>query len=59
LGSEGADALTGYRLFIDGGTSRLEVDEITVRNGLPSQEYLEITFEDLMTLYYNARLKPH
>ena len=59
LGSEGADALTGYRLFIDGGTSRLEVDEITVRNGLPSQEYLEITFEDLMTLYHNARLKPH
>lgn len=59
LGSEGADSLTGYRLFIDGDTSRLEVDEITVRNGLPSQEYLEITFDKLMILYNNSQLKPH
>lgn len=59
IGSESANQSHGYRLYMEGGTSYLDVDEINVRNGLPSQEYKEITYEELLTLIYFKTLKPH
>ena len=59
LGSENADQNKGYRLYIDGDTSKLDVDEINVRNGLPSLEYIEVTFEKLDLLITNKELKPN
>jgi hypothetical protein len=59
LGSENADQNKGYRLYIDGNTSKLDVDEINVRNGIPSLEYTEVTFEKLDLLITNSELKPN
>jgi phage-related protein len=50
LGSEGADKTQGYRLYIDGSTSYLDVDEINVRHGLKAKQYKEILFEDFNIL---------
>lgn len=59
IGSESADKTKGYRLYIDGGTSYLDVDKINVRKGLGSTQYQEITFEDLRTLMSTKKLVPH
>ena len=59
IGSENADKTKGYRLYIDGGTSYLDVDKINVRKGLGSTQYQEITFEDLNTLMSTKKLVPH
>ena len=59
LGSEGANEANGYRLFINGGTSWLEVDQIKVRDGLPSQEYIETTYANLSSLISLKQLQPH
>ena len=59
LGSEGANEANGYRLFINGGTSWLEVDQIKVRDGLPSQEYIETTYSNLSSLISLKQLQPH
>lgn len=59
IGSESANQSHGYRLYMEGGTSYLDVDEINVRNGLPSQEYKEVTYEELKTLMLFKTLKPH
>lgn len=59
IGSENADEFTGYRLYIDGGKSCLDVDKINVRDGIPVHEYLEVTFNYLITAIQNSTLKPH
>lgn len=59
LGSEGANESRGYRLFLDGDTSWLEVDKINVRDGIPNQEYLETTYYDLVSLIKLNQLQPH
>lgn len=59
LGSENADAHKGYRLYIDGDISKLDIDEINVRNGLPVQNYVEATFSDLVNLLTTNTLKPN
>ena len=58
LGSEGADKSQGYRLYIDGETSWLDVDEINVRNGINVTQYKEITFAELSTLITSSNLIP-
>lgn len=59
IGSEEADETKGYRLYIDKGTSWLEVDEINVRNGIKIKLYEEVTFEALTKLISSNDLKPH
>lgn len=59
IGSENADKYTGYRLYIDGDTSCLDVDKINVRNGIPQQPYIETTFANLVDLAKIGSLKPH
>lgn len=59
LGSENADEYTGYRLYFDKGKSCLDVDKINVRDGLPNQDYVEVTFEELQLLISTNRLIPH
>ena len=59
IGSEEADETKGYRLYIDKGTSWLEVDEINVRNGIKFKLYEEVTFENLAKLISSNDLKPH
>lgn len=59
LGSENANAYKGYRLYIDGDTSRLDIDEINVRNGLPVQNYIETTFDNLSLLLSTNTLQPN
>ena len=59
IGSENADKTQGYRLYIEGGTSYLDVDKINVRKGLGSVQYQEITFDDLKQLINNKSLVPH
>ena len=59
LGSEEADATKGYRLYVSGETSHLEVDEIHVRHGLPQQNYIEITFDSLQAAMASKSLQPH
>lgn len=50
LGSEDASETYGYRLFFKNNESWLEVDNISVRNGIPTKEYIEVTFNDLLNL---------
>lgn len=59
LGSENADSTQGYRLYMDGGTSYLDVDEINVRNGIDIKQYKEITFDNFSLLLEESRLEPH
>lgn len=59
ISSENASSSSGYRLFIDRGTSVLEVDELRVRNGIPYHEYVEITYENLRTKISTKSLIPH
>ena len=59
LGSENADSNKGYRLYISGGVSKLDVDEINVRNGISYSDYIETTYSDLMYLRDFGLLKPH
>ena len=59
IGSINADKNNGYRLYIEGGMSYLDVDEINVRNGLSSYQYTEITYGNLLTLIRSKTLKPH
>ena len=58
IGSESADKHQGYRLYIDGDTSFLDVDEINVRNGIKNIEYIEITFSELKALIDSEKLEP-
>lgn len=59
IGSESADQYKGYRLYIEGDTSYLDVDKINVRKGLPSQEYTEITYSDLLNSISSSSLESH
>lgn len=56
--SESATDTTGYRLYMDGNVSCLDVDKITVRQGLPSNEYIEVTYEQLILNVSNKLLIP-
>ena len=59
IGSENADKTQGYRLYIDGGVSYLDVDKINVRSGLESVIlYKEVTYEELIELIDLNELKP-
>ena len=55
--SENASDTSGYRLYIDGDTSRLEIDEIVVRNGLSNLDYITVTYDYLYSLYSTSKLK--
>lgn len=59
IGSEGANSSQGYRLFIDGGISVLEVDEIRVRNGIPQKDYIKITYSKLCEKIDRNDLSPN
>ena len=59
ISSEGANSSQGYRLFIDGGTSVLEVDEIRVRNGIPKDDYTKITYSKLRDKIDRYELSPN
>ena len=59
LGSENADKNHGYRLYIDGNTSYLDVDEINVRNGFEIKLYKEVSFEEFIQLLDSNSLEPH
>lgn len=59
FGSEGADAQHGYRLYFNGDYSQLDVDQINVRNGIPTQEYIEVTYDELYLRYTSKSLEPH
>lgn len=59
LTSEGASESSGYRLYTQGGTSILEVDEIKVRHGLPIEDgisYIPVKFDELVELISNNEL---
>lgn len=58
IGSESADATQGYRLYIKGGTSYLDVDEINVRHGFDIKFYTETTFDEFIALLNTSSLKP-
>lgn len=58
IGSENADATQGYRLYMDGGTSYLDVDRINVRHGIDIELYTESTFEEFSALLGTQSLKP-
>jgi hypothetical protein len=59
VGSEGADKTQGYRLYVDGDTSYLDVDEINVRRGIKIKQYKEILFDDLNALMRQEQLEPN
>lgn len=59
LGSESADKNQGYRLYIEGGVSWLDVDEINVRNGIKIKQYKEVTYSKFMELLNSDTLEPH
>lgn len=58
IGSESADKTKGYRLYIDGDTSYLDVDEINVRNGIKVDMYKKIDFSNFDTLITSDKLEP-
>ena len=61
--SSGANSFTGYRLYTQNSKSYLDVDVINVRDGittdLQQDEYINITFAELITQVTNSQLKPH
>jgi hypothetical protein len=57
--SEGATDNTGFKLYISGNQSYLDIDNINVRSGLNLEEYVEITYSDLYSLYSSESLIPH
>ena len=59
LCSEYANENTGYRLYMQGDTSYLDVDEINVRNGIKVNNYIERTFSELKHLITTKTLVPH
>jgi hypothetical protein len=59
IGSEGATASKGYRLYIDGDVSYLDVDKIRVRRGLSIPDYIEVTHSDLKYMVENGVMEPH
>lgn len=59
IGSEGANSNQGYRLFIDSGTSVLEVDEIRVRNGIPQNDYIVVSYSELCGKINTNSLSPN
>lgn len=59
IGSEGATASKGYRLYIDGDISYLDVDKIRVRRGLSIPDYIEVTHSDLKYMVENGVMEPH
>ena len=59
IGSENADVNQGYRLYIDKGKSYLDVDVINVREGIPQEQYIEVTFTELRMLMQSYQLIPH
>lgn len=59
IGSENADVNQGYRLYIDKGKSYLDVDKINVREGIPQEQYIEVTFSELRMLMQSYKLIPH
>ncbi len=59
IGSTDADEFQGYRLYMTGDTSCLEVDQIVVRHGLPIQEYIESTCRDFRIAMISSQLEPN
>ena len=57
LGSEGADALSGYRLYFKNGESWLDVDHINERKVESEKEYIECTYSELRYLIANDKLE--
>lgn len=57
LGSEGADALSGYRLYFKNGESWLDVDRINVRKIESEKEYIDCTYLELRNLIANNKLE--
>lgn len=59
LCSEGATDTFGFNLYMSGNKSYLDVDNINVRSGLPVEEYITITYDELYLLYSSNSLIPH
>ena len=59
LGSEDATPTSGYRLYFKDDESWLDIDNINVRNGIPTKEYEEVTFHDFRSLMMGNNLVPH
>ena len=59
FGSENASETRGYRLYMKGDISYLDVDVINVRHGLDKSDYIETTYDDLVSLIKSNKLKPH
>lgn len=57
--SEGADANSGYRLYMNSGISYLDVDSINVRNGIEIPEFIEVTYSQLRQVLSGNALQPH
>ena len=59
IGSESADSNRGYRLYLEGNVSYLDVDKINVRHGLDIKDYKEVTFEEFDRLRTFENFTPH
>lgn len=59
LCSENATDTTGFKLYISNNKSYLDIDNINVRSGLPIEEYITITYNELYLLYSSNSLIPH
>lgn len=59
IGSESADSYKGYRLYMEGDVSCLDVDKINVRQGIQAQEYVKETFNSLTNKVALGQLVPH
>ena len=57
--STNASTTAGYRLYVDAQGSHLDVDYINVRQGLPTTEYIEATYEQFYSMIVGSQLKPH
>lgn len=49
----------GYKLSMEGGVSKLIVDTLEVRQGLPNYDRVSLTFEDLLILIKQNKLETH
>lgn len=50
IGSENATQFTGYRLYIQGGESFLDIDNINLRGNLNKLSQIEVSYEELIQL---------
>ena len=59
LCSEQCSDTSGFKLYMSGGKSYLDIDNINIRSGLTLDDYITVTYNELYALHSSNSLIPH